>query len=51
MIWLVSVVWAKDLVLPQLWHRRLLQLRFYVWPGNFVGHRAAKKEKKKKTDK
>ena len=27
--------WVKDPVLPKLWHRSQLRLRFIPWPGNF----------------
>ena len=27
--------WVKDLVLPQVWRRSQLWLRFDPWPGNF----------------
>ena len=29
------VQWVKELVLPQLWCRSQLWLRFDPWPGNF----------------
>ena len=29
------VLWAKERLLPQLWHRWRLQLRFNPWPRNF----------------
>ena len=40
--------WVKDLVLPQLRLRSLLQLGSDPWPGNSICHRAAKTEKEKK---
>ena len=44
------VQWVKDPVLPQLWHRSQLQLKFDAWPGNFQASSAkkGKGEKKKK---
>ena len=39
--------WVKDLVLAQLWHRLQLWLGSDPWPGNFICHGAAKKDKKK----
>ena len=39
--------WVKDLALPQLGHRLQLWLRSDPWPGNSIGHRAAKKETNK----
>ena len=30
-----QVQWAKDLALPQLWHRSQVWLEFDPWPGNF----------------
>lgn len=39
--------WAKDLVLPKLWHKLSLKLRSDPWPGNAMCRRAAEKKKKK----
>ena len=39
--------WVKDLVLPQLWYRLQLQLRFDSWPRNF--HMLQGRPKKKNT--
>ena len=44
--------WVKDLVLPQLWCRSQMWLRFYLWPGNFHLLRVwLKKDKKKRKEK
>ena len=47
-----SLQWVKDPVLPQLWPRLQLQLRFDPWPGSFQKtinflHGCSKKGKKK----
>ena len=39
---------VKDLVLPQLWFKSQLQLRYDPWPRNSLHNREAKKEKKKR---
>ena len=38
--------WVKDSVLPQLWCRSQLQLRFRLWPRNSICHGCNKKKKK-----
>ena len=38
----------KDPALPQFLHRSQLHLESDPWPGNSIGHKAAKTEKKKK---
>ena len=41
------VLWVKDSVLLQLWHRLQLQLGFVPWPGNFHMLKRWPKMKKK----
>ena len=42
-----GVLWVKDLVFLQLWHRSKLWLRFDPWPGNFQMPQGQPKEKKR----
>ena len=37
--------WVKVLVLPQLWLKSQLRLRYDPWPRNSICHGAAKKKK------
>ena len=39
--------WVKDPVLPQLWQRSQMQLRFDPWPRNFHIPQVQPKKKKK----
>ena len=42
------VQWVKDQVLPHVWHRLQLWLRFDPWPKNFHTPQVQPKEEKKK---
>ena len=41
--------WVKDPVLPQLWLRSQLWLRYDPWPGNFIYYRVSKNREKNKS--
>ena len=42
--------WVKDLVLPQLWHRSQLRLRFMAWELPYAAGVAEKEKKKKRKE-